>query len=430
MSAKMNLSNPPQFDPARLVFKDRVHSSVFTDDGIFELEMNRLFKRTWLFALHDSEIPNPGDFKAFDLAKIPVIAVRNKDQSISMLVNRCRHRGATLCEKGVGNARNLTCWYHGWVYDLDGSLISDVGQGEKEDLGLTRLPRVDNYRGFVFTSFSAEGETLVEYLNEAREFIDVLLDYSPTGRIRINPKVVHKYKFRGNWKQLGMDGYHVHYVHASVVDIFSGRKNTTGSAVGALQIEDPWSDESSSRARGFPFGHAALDLRQQRLDNADSLVAAVEKGAGGQEFVDNMIEIHGKERAKEIIALHGDPHLGVFPNLQLIHDHLRVMVPISASETEIHMYPIFLEGVPAEFNTARLRNHEDFYGPASFGSPDDAAIFERVQEGLLAGVNPWMAVGRGMDRDWVETGNIQVGPISDEVTQRAQFAEWRRLMTD
>lgn len=416
-------------DVSSLIQSDKVHSSIFTNESIFELEMNKLFKRTWLFALHDSEIPNAGDFKAFDLAKTPVIAVRNKDQSISMLVNRCRHRGTTLCEKGVGNARNLTCWYHGWVYDLDGTLLSDVGQGEKDELGLTRLPRVDSYRGFVFTSFSSEGETLNEYLNKAKDFIDVLADYSPTGKVRINPKVVHKYKFQGNWKQLGMDGYHVDFVHASVVDIFSQRKSSAGSAVGELQGDSPWSDESSSRTRGFPFGHAALDIRQHRLDNAVSLVASVEKGAGGKAFVEKMIEIHGSKRAKEIIALHGDPHLGIFPNLQLIHDHLRVMIPISACETEIHMYPIFLEEVHPEFNTARLRTHEDFYGPASFGSPDDADIFERVQQGLQAGDNPWIAVGRGLDRECVEAGDVRVGHISDEATQRAQFTEWRRLMT-
>ncbi len=428
----MNSPTEPEapISPAELVQPDRVHSSIFTDQKIFDLEMERIFKRTWLFALHDSEIPNAGDFKAFELAQVPVIAIRNSDQSIGLLVNRCRHRGAALCEPGTGNARNLQCWYHGWVYDLDGSLLSEVKQGDPKQLGLSRVPRLDTYRGFVFASFATEGETLSEFLNGASDFMDILLDYSPTGRVRINPRVVHKYKFGGNWKQLGMDGYHVHFVHASVVDIFSARSDSTGSAVGALQVNDPWSDESSSRARGFPYGHAALDLRQQRLDTADVLVKSVEKGTGGKAFVDKMIEIHGAEKAKAIIALHGDPHLGVYPNLQLIHDHLRVMIPVSASETEVHMYPIFLEDVPAEFNTARLRKHEDFYGPASFGSPDDAEIFEKTQQGLGAEVNPWVAVGRGMDRDWVEDGDIHTGPISDEVTQRAQYTEWRRLMAD
>ncbi|RLA51992.1 MAG: (2Fe-2S)-binding protein [Gammaproteobacteria bacterium] len=425
-------SNVP--DVADLVFDDRVHSRIFTDPEIFNLEIERIFKRTWQFALHESEIPNAGDFKTFELALEPVIAVRGKDDSIKILVNRCRHRGMQVCEQRSGNASRFQCWYHGWNYALDGSLLSEVDQATgmtQDDLGLGQLPRVDNYRGFVFASFAESGPSLEEHLGETRRFFDIMLDYSPTGRVRVDPKVVHRVKYDGNWKQVGMDGYHVHFVHRSVVDIFSSRKEgTTGSAVGALHMEDPWSDASSSRARGFPYGHAALDLLEQRMAHADDYLEEVENSPGGHIYLEKMTAIHGRDKAKEMIAMHGDPHLGVFPNLQLIHDHLRVVVPISASHTEVHMYPIMLEDVPAEFNTARLRHHEDFYGPASFGSPDDAEIFERTQNGLMAEVDPWIMVNRGLggEGEQHESDGTTTGNISAEVTQRAQFAEWRRLM--
>jgi hypothetical protein len=93
------------------------------------------------------------------------------------------------------------------------------------------------------------------------------------------------------------------------------------------------------------------------------------------------------------------------------------------------MYPILLDGVPAAFNTARLRHHEDFYGPAGLGSPDDIEIFERTQAGARADAEPWILLGRGLGRE-APLGAMVTGRISDEVTQRAQFQEWLRLMND
>lgn len=417
-------------DIHELAQPDRVHSRAFTDARIFDEEIAKIFGKTWVFALHESEIPTPGDFKTFTLGKTPVIAVRTKERKLALLVNRCRHRGAQICEQSRGNASRFQCAYHGWTYAIDGRLISRV-EGTShagEEVGLASVPRVSEYRGFVFASFSNDGPTLEEYLGATRGFIDIVVDYSPTGRIRVLPGIVHKYRFRGNWKQVGMDGYHVHFVHASVVDLFAKRKGSTGSAVGALQIEDPWSDSSSSRSRGFAFGHAALDLRVQRLHHGENFMKEVARAPGGRDYIATMLAKHGYQRALAIIALHGDPHLGVFPNLQLIHDHLRVVVPISVSETHVYMYPIFLEDVPEEFNIGRLRHHEDFYGPASFGSPDDVELFERTQLGLDGEVNPWIMINRGLERESTDHDGTTVGLISDEVTQRAQMREWKRLM--
>lgn len=419
---------------AGLVLHDRVHSRVFTDPEIFEVEMQRIFASTWLYALHESEIPKPGDFKALTLARAPVVAVRGQDERIRIFFNRCRHRGAQVCEHEHGSTRFFRCWYHGWTYALDGSLANLPGQeayGEELDLGqlsLTQVPRVDAYRGFVFASLARVGPSLDRYLGAAKQFIDVIVDYSPTGRILVRPDMVHRTCYRGNWKQVGMDGYHVDAVHGSVVDIMQRRHDSTGSAVGALQIENPWSDAAASRTVGMPFGHAALDLREQRLRHADRFLNEVSASRGGAEYVAAMVGRHGVDRARDIIALHGDPHVGIFPNLQLIHDHVRVVIPQSVDETLVYMYPILLDGAPEAFNTARLRHHEDFYGPAGFGSPDDIELFERTQAGARAQYDPWVLLSRGLQREAVE-GDAVIARISDEVTQRAQFREWQRLMS-
>ena len=93
------------------------------------------------------------------------------------------------------------------------------------------------------------------------------------------------------------------------------------------------------------------------------------------------------------------------------------------------MTAVRLGGVSEEINAERLRVHESFYGPAGAGSPDDAEIFERVQRGLAAEVNPWVEISRGMDREQTDADGNTVGLISDEVPQRGMMRYWSELMT-
>lgn len=422
-------------DYSALVKEDRVHSAVFTDQGIFDDEMERIFHRTWLFALHESEIPNPGDFKKMQLGRFPIIAVRDRDGSINLLINRCRHRGAQVCDVPYGNARNFQCWYHGWTYGTNGDLLAATGESAygddfaREELGLGRISAVDSYRGFVFACLAEPEMSLEQFLGTTRKFIDMMIEASPVAELEVKPGVVSKTQYAGNWKQIGMDGYHPHYVHVSVFKIFSKREDTTGSAVGAIHLEDPFSDKSSSLTRAFENGHSALDFRDQRLPHADANIEGLRKTEEGRQYVEDMVAAYGQEKAEALIAWHGDPHLGIFPNLQLIHDHIRVVVPISPSETQVLMYPVFLKGVGPSINAKRLRAHEAFYGPASAGSPDDAEVFERVQRGLEGDADPWILLARGLTREETDSDGTVTARISDEITQRAQMQEWKRLMT-
>ena len=107
-----------------LVHDDRIHNSLYTDSRIFEEELDKIFYRGWVFIGHESEIPKPGDFLTRVIGRQPVIMVRGKDGNISVLLNRCAHRGSTVCTVEQGNAKVFTCPYHGWTYDLGGRLLS------------------------------------------------------------------------------------------------------------------------------------------------------------------------------------------------------------------------------------------------------------------------------------------------------------------
>src|SRR5213078_3238262 len=88
----------------RLVQADRVHRDVYTDAEVFQLEMERLWSRTWIYVGHASQVPNPGDFITLDIAAQPVIMVRLPDGRIRVLMNRCAHKGTKVVSDASGNA--------------------------------------------------------------------------------------------------------------------------------------------------------------------------------------------------------------------------------------------------------------------------------------------------------------------------------------
>ena len=93
-----------------LIQDGRVHSRAYTDQAIFDLEIDRIFHRSWVYIGHESEVRKPGDYQARTMGCTPVILVRGKDNQVRVLVNRCRHRGAQVVETDSGNTRMFRCW--------------------------------------------------------------------------------------------------------------------------------------------------------------------------------------------------------------------------------------------------------------------------------------------------------------------------------
>lgn len=417
-------------DIGALVQEGRVHSAIYTDPAIFELELRRIFYRTWVYVGHESEVRDRGDYRVRLIGRQQVIMVRGGDERVRVLMNRCRHRGAIVCEREAGNVKAFHCMYHGWTYDTTGKLVAVTGREaygpefKAEDMGLTPAPRMESYRGFVFASLSPTGESLSASLGPAAKVLDYLVDASPVGEIAVDGGV-SKTLYAGNWKLVGMDGYHPNYVHASVIAAW---KRDADGGMGATHREDPFQDKAESRTRDLGNGHCMLDMRRQRMKHYGAYEAFVKGIPGGEAYVRTMLAKHGEERGRLLVALAGDPHLGIFPNMQVINNQIRIMNPLAPDRTEVNMFVVRLVGVSDELNAARLRQHESFYGPAGAGSPDDAEVFERAQMGMLADVNPWIEISRGMNREVTDEDGTIVGLITDEVTQRGQARRWRELM--
>jgi hypothetical protein len=135
----------------------------------------------------------------------------------------------------------------------------------------------------------------------------------------------------------------------------------------------------------------------------------------------------GAARARQR-AIEGPPHALIFPNLFLGETNVAIVEPVSV-EACVHWHtPMFLKGVP-EFNRRLLRQSEAAMGPASFLLPDDVTIAGRNQLGLHARSAPWLSLGRGRHREAVDTDGRMVSHVTDETTNRAFWAHYRKVMT-
>ena len=108
-----------------LVQPTRFHRKLYTDPEIFDLEMERIFERTWIYMGHERQVKNPGDYYLAQVGRQPMVMVRDNADQIHILFNRCPHRGAQICSARKGNAGNqFSCSYHAWTFHLDGMLSS------------------------------------------------------------------------------------------------------------------------------------------------------------------------------------------------------------------------------------------------------------------------------------------------------------------
>jgi 3-phenylpropionate/cinnamic acid dioxygenase small subunit len=137
---------------------------------------------------------------------------------------------------------------------------------------------------------------------------------------------------------------------------------------------------------------------------------------------------HGKEQAQDLVAA-GETHMLMFPNMAILQSQLRVIYPRAVDQTDVHYYVVRWKGIPDAMTERLLRQHEELFGPADFGSPDDVEMFERSQVGLNARVDPWLLLIRGQGSEKRDDLGVLVGRYDDEVTQRAFWRRYRQVMT-
>ncbi|MBE2274692.1 MAG: aromatic ring-hydroxylating dioxygenase subunit alpha [Rhodobacteraceae bacterium] len=194
--------------------------------ALFALERDTIFLTHWQVAGHVSDIPTPGDWLTFDLLGERALVVRGQDGVIRAFMNLCRHRGARVVDGAQGKCRGaLVCPFHGWVYNLDGTLRGAArpetfGEGfDKAAFGLKPLD-LEIFAGFLFLRFRSGPQPAVAELL-APYAADLVAQRSETLLpVRAAPWTQD---LPVNWKSVrdvDNEGYHVALAHPALQDLY------------------------------------------------------------------------------------------------------------------------------------------------------------------------------------------------------------------
>jgi nitrite reductase/ring-hydroxylating ferredoxin subunit len=155
--SSLTLSDGTTLDDLIMRDSNEVSLRVMSDKELYDIEMERVFAKTWLLLAHDSEIPNSGDFVVRDMAEDNVIIARDREGNVNVSLNVCPHRGMRVCTAEAGNKPIHQCIYHGWAFKPDGDFIGAPVEREKIH-GISTAHRSMNFwaiRNTISTSFSA-----------------------------------------------------------------------------------------------------------------------------------------------------------------------------------------------------------------------------------------------------------------------------------
>jgi phenylpropionate dioxygenase-like ring-hydroxylating dioxygenase large terminal subunit len=392
-----------------LVVEDReqqsfsVNREVFVSSDVLAAEHRAIFDKCWIYVGHASEVKNPGDFRTRWVAGRPIIFTRDRQGSVRALINSCRHRGAIVCREREGNARQFYCIYHGWTYHTDGKLKNVPGEDayppsfDKSSKGLMAVPRLEQYRDFYFLNFDRDAVMLETYLAGAKDYIDLVVDQSPSGRMEIISGV-QEYEIKANWKLLvenSVDDYHLVATHSTWLNYMRNSGVNIAPPKGSgLMLP------TKGSGKDLGNGHLTTDNPNYRGrpvarwisvygDAAKADIEAIRK---------ELVQRLGEHRAARVADT--NRNLVVFPNL-VINDGSSVTVrnffPVSADKMRVTAWALGpVEETEAQ-RARRLHAFLTFYGPGGFATPDDVAALELVQQGFAAYREvPWSDLSRGM----------------------------------
>lgn len=226
----------------------------YKSQGLFDIELKKIFRTHWQLVCHQSDIPDRGSYSTFDVGGDRALIIRGNDDKIRAFHNLCRHRGSRVVSAPNGRCKHaITCPFHGWSYNLDGSLRG-VSRPQylpnlnKQDWGLKAI-ETEIWNGFIFIRFEKSQQPSVNDL--LGRFSELVAPYqleklTGTGGVFVFADVA------ANWKSMrdvDNEGYHVATAHPSLHELYGKNyydepyENGTSLSVGKFNKSSPsgWS---------------------------------------------------------------------------------------------------------------------------------------------------------------------------------------------
>jgi PAH dioxygenase large subunit len=417
------------------VQRGTVSRAAFVSDEIFQLEMERIFDRNWVFLAHETEIPLAGDFVVRTLGSAPVIVVREADGSVLAFLNSCRHRGARVCRGDAGNAKQFVCPYHGWSYKRTGELLTTTfDEHQPKDLdfskwSLIKVPRLSNYKGLIFGSWNGDVPDLDIFLGDFKHYLDPFIGRTPGGMEVLAPP--HRFRVKANWKIGALnfigDNTHLLATHIGPVTLNPLRAAKSGLARNSDDSVQVITDEG----HGCTLTYLANDLPPEFYNTHPA----------------KLRPLYEKTLRPEQLAILKALRVSVgnvFPNLSFIETPtgrgekailLRQWRPVSGTEMEIISWALAEREADPDYKRRALNEGVRNFGAAGMFEQDDTAIWvsaTAASRNPIAAEYPYsfttaLPVMDKPEKDYPGPGRA-FKPIQAEVIQLEFMRHWQRTL--
>jgi choline monooxygenase len=232
--------------------KNRVVPSVipnyfYYNSEIWEQEKQAIFYRTWNFVGHLERVKEPGQYFTYRLLDRNIVILRDRDRVLRAFYNVCPHRGHELVQ-GEGQLQRISCPYHAWMFNTDGSLHRASFSHEIDTFNPApfnlKPVQIEEICGLLFVNLDSSAQSLTQLIPD---FEQQLQTYTPD-IAHLTLAYRKAFTVNCNWKNLienALEDYHTLSVHPGLknnVTVDSFHSVTTG--ITSYQIYRPKADNN------------------------------------------------------------------------------------------------------------------------------------------------------------------------------------------
>ena len=440
------LSDGTSIDDLVSIEDTEVTARVMSDPEIYNLELERIFDREWLFVAHESEIPRPGDFVTRYMGEDSVIVTRADDGTVRVLLNVCSHRGTQVCRTESGNADSFKCPYHGWVYDTTGDLLGIMCEQDayrrkldKSSLGLP-VARTALHHGLVFATWNTNAPSLEERMATMGFYYDMVFGLTDNGLEVVGPPL--RWVQPANWKfaseQLVGDGYHTVSLHRSMDELgLVPGFSDPAFLENVTSISDAGTGDGLEMLHVFPIDD---DSEEEAIAQATFWMGLTE------DFAPEVKRRLSPEQMR--VFLTGMPSVGnIFPNLAWFalpwpsgdaEEPMSFMLVIRQAQPYgpdrhlVSAWGLVPKDLPDAVKDTQRRTGLRMFGSSGMLEQDDSDVWglaQRSARGVQGRKRQYRYYAtRPQDPDWPGPGEANTS-FPNEMNTLAFWARWKDLMT-